>query len=68
MKNGVLKVRARAALAGYVLRRWTVDATPDHSLDVASHHLWLRNTPALYGVESAALAPGRAPLNQEGQT
>jgi predicted DNA-binding transcriptional regulator YafY len=67
MKDGVLKVRARAALAGYVLRRWTVDATPDHSMDVASHHLWLRNTPTLYGVESAALAPGHAPLNLEGQ-
>ena len=58
MSDGVLRVKTRAALAGYVLRRWSIDATPDHSLDPASHHLWLRNTPTLYGVESAALAPG----------
>ncbi|WP_244097104.1 WYL domain-containing protein [Burkholderia ambifaria] len=58
MQDGVLRIKARAALAGYVLRRWNVDASPDHRLDPASHHLWLRNTPTLYGVESAALAPG----------
>ena len=53
MSDGVLRMKTRAALAGYVLRRWSIDATPDHSLDPASHHLWLRNTPTLYGVESA---------------
>lgn len=60
MSDGVLRLKARAALAGYVLRRWNVDASPDHRLDPATHHLWLRNTPTLYGVESAALAPGVA--------
>jgi predicted DNA-binding transcriptional regulator YafY len=58
MQDGVLRIKARAALAGYVLRRWSVDASPDHHLDPSTHHLWLRNTPTLYGVESAALAPG----------
>lgn len=58
MVNGLLRITARAALAGYVLRRWSVDASPDHRLDPSTHHLWLRNTPTLYGVESAALAPG----------
>ena len=58
MNNGVLKIKTRAALAGYVLRRWSIDASPDHRLDPASHHLWLRNSPILYGVESATLAPG----------
>ncbi len=58
LEAGVLKIKARAALAGYVLRRWSVDSSPYHRLDPASHHLWLRNTPTLYGVESAALAPG----------
>jgi predicted DNA-binding transcriptional regulator YafY len=62
MDGGVLKIKARAALAGYVLRRWSIDASPDHRLDPASHLLWLRNTPTLYGVESASLAPGAAPL------
>lgn len=61
MDRGVLKIKTRAALAGYVLRRWSIDASPDHRLDPASHHLWLRNTPTLYGVESAALAPGADP-------
>lgn len=58
MERGCLRIKARAALAGYVLRRWNVDASPDHHLDPAAHHLWLRNTQTLYGVESAVLAPG----------
>lgn len=59
MRDGVLRIKARAALAGYVLRRWNVDASPDHRLDHSIHHLWLRNSQTLCGVESAALAPGR---------
>lgn len=58
MQEGVLKIKTRAALAGYVLRRWSIDSTPDHRLDHASHHLWLRNLQILDGVESAALSPG----------
>ena len=58
MEEGCLSIKARAALAGYVLRRWNVDASPDHRLDPAAHQLWLRNTQTLYGVETAALAPG----------
>lgn len=59
IEDGVLRIRARAALVGYVLRRWLVDSSTDHSMDPASHHLWLRNPEALYGVESAVMAPGR---------
>lgn len=58
MESGVLRLRARAALAGYMLRRWSVDCTPDHSLDSVAHHLWLRNPQTLYGVQSAVFAPG----------
>jgi hypothetical protein len=58
MEEGVLRLRSRAALAGYMLRRWSIDCSPDHSLDPASHHLWLRNPQTLYGVESAVFAPG----------
>ncbi len=65
MHDGVLRIKARAALAGYVLRRWSVDASPDHCLDPAAHQLWLRNTPTLYGVESAAIAPGLAGSTSE---
>lgn len=58
MEGGVLKVRARAAMAGYLLRRWSVDCTADHSLKGAEFHLWLRNRQALYGVTNLVLAPG----------
>lgn len=58
MEDGVLRIRSRAALAGYVLRRWSIDSSEDHHLDSNSHHLWLRNSLALYGVESAVMAPG----------
>jgi hypothetical protein len=58
MQDGVVRVKVRAAVAGYLLRRWSIDSSPDHSLDPTSHHLWLRNPQTLYGVESAALAPG----------
>ena len=64
MTDGVLRIKSRAALAGYVLRRWSIDSSPDHRLDSASHHLWLRNPQTLYGVESAALAPGYAEAGQ----
>jgi len=58
MVDGVRKQNVRAAVAGYVLRRWNVDCTADHSLDGPEYHLWLRNKPALYGVENIKLAPG----------
>ena len=58
MRGGALRIRARAALAGYVLRRWSIDCSQDHHLDPASHHLWLRNPTALNSVSSAMFAPG----------
>ncbi|SAL59715.1 WYL domain-containing protein [Caballeronia humi] len=58
MTDGVLRARARAAVVGYALRRWQVDCSTDHSLPPNEHHLWLRNTPTLYGVESAEMSPG----------
>jgi hypothetical protein len=66
MQDGTLRIKARAALAGYVLRRWGIDSTDNHSLDPRSHHLWLRNPQTLYGVESASLAPGRSSDAQKG--
>lgn len=58
MTDGILTARLRAALCGYALLHWNVDATEDHTLDPNRHHLWLRNTPALYGVENLKLARG----------
>ena len=65
MEGGVLKVRARAAMAGYLLRRWNVDCTEDHSLKGGEHHLWLRNRQALYGVTNLVLAPGYGEPSKE---
>lgn len=58
MENGVLRMRVRAAMAGYLMRRWNVDCTEDHNLKGAEYHLWLRNRQALYGVTNLVLAPG----------
>ncbi|MDZ5455793.1 WYL domain-containing protein [Azohydromonas lata] len=56
--DGVLRVSVRAANAGYMLRRWTVDCSPDHSLRGIEYALWLRDPLALYGANNAQLAPG----------
>jgi len=58
MTDGMLVLEMRAPLVGYALRRWSVDCTPNHVLDPRAHHLSLSNLQTLYGVESAALAPG----------
>jgi hypothetical protein len=47
MESGVLRMRVRAAMAGYLMRRWNVDCTEDHSLKGDEFHLWLRNRQAL---------------------
>jgi hypothetical protein len=58
MKDGVLVLDMRAPLVGYALRRWAVDCSLEHSLNPKEHQLRLKNLQTLYGVESAALAPG----------
>lgn len=58
MQNGLLPMKLRAAVAGYILRKLSVDCSPDHSLHGHEHRLWLRNHLALYGVKNAVLAPG----------
>ena len=60
MEKGVLRIKLRAALAGYFLRRWNVDCSEDHSLKGAEYHLWLKNRQALYGIQNLFLAPGYA--------
>lgn len=61
MEDGVLRVRVRAALASYLLRQWLVDCSADHTLTGTEYRLWLKNTPVLYGVANAQLAPGYQP-------
>ncbi len=43
MESGCLRLKTRAALTGYVLRRWKVDASANHVPEPTTHHLWLRN-------------------------
>lgn len=66
MDSGVLRMKLRAATAGYILRQWSVDCSPDHSLRGHEYRLWLKDHLALYGVKNALLAPGYAPP-REGQ-
>lgn len=58
MENGVLEIDVRAAMAGYLLRRWNVDCTENASLKGGEYQLWLRNFQTLYGAENLAIAPG----------
>jgi len=58
MDSGVLRMKLRAATAGYILRQWCVDCSPDHSLRGHEYRLWLKDHLALYGVKNALLAPG----------
>ena len=65
MRDGVLRMRLRAATAGYILRKWSVDCSPDHSLRGHEYRLWLKDHLAIYGVRNAVLAPGyRSPDQQ----
>lgn len=67
MEGSVLRTKLRAATAGYILRRWSVDCSPDHSLRGHEFRLWLKNNLALYGVKNALLAPGyRSPDQNKG--
>jgi len=61
MEDGILKIQTRAAVAGYVLRRWNVDCSQSHTLDMPEIHLWLKNQQTLYGVDNLAIAPGYQP-------
>lgn len=58
MTDGVLELNVRAALAGYLLRRWNVDCTENASLKGGEYQLWLSNRQTLYGAENLAIAPG----------
>jgi predicted DNA-binding transcriptional regulator YafY len=58
MPDGVLHLKLRAALAGYALRKWNVDCSQEHRLRRPEYRLWLKDHLALYGVETAILAPG----------
>ncbi len=58
MEKGMLEVNVRAAMAGYLLRRWNVDCSESASLSGPEYQLYLQNSQTLYGVENLAIAPG----------
>lgn len=66
--GGSLLMKLRAASAGYILRKESVDCSPDHSLRGHEFRLWLEDPLALYGVKNAVLAPGyRTPDQSKGE-
>lgn len=58
MRDGVFNLKVRAANAGYMLQRWSVDCSPDHHLSPREFPLWLSDPFAIYGANNAQLAPG----------
>lgn len=58
MKNHYLSIKVRAAMAGYLLRRWNVDCTERGTLKGSEYQLWLQNRGALNEVKNLAIAPG----------
>ncbi|MEZ8333314.1 WYL domain-containing protein [Vibrio splendidus] len=58
MKDGRLSIEVRAALTGYLLRRWNVDCSENATQTTPEHQLWLANRPTLYGVDNLHLASG----------
>lgn len=61
LEADVLTVKVRGAVAGYFLRKWSIDCSADASLRGPEHRLWLSDNRHLFGIASAALAPGYAP-------
>jgi hypothetical protein len=47
MNDGMLDMYMRAPLIGYASRRWPIDCTPNHTLDVRSQYLSIVNSHTL---------------------
>ena len=60
MDGEVLRISARAAVAGYLLRSWSVDCSDNYDLRGPEFALWLRNRRVLHGMANLTLAPGYA--------
>ena len=58
MENRQLLIEVRAAMAGYLLRRWNVDCTERGTLIGPEYQLWLLNRFALNNVPNLTIAPG----------
>jgi len=58
MHDGKLVLTVRAAMAGYLLRRWNVDCSESAELSGPEYQLYLSNAQALYEADNLVLAPG----------
>ena len=58
MENKQLFIEVRAAMAGYLLRRWSVGCTERSRLTGPEYQLWLQNRFTLNNVQNLAIAPG----------
>lgn len=67
MTDHCLRLSVRAAVAGYLLRRWNVDCTPKHSLQGPENLLWLRNAEQLQQ-HHLTIAPGFMDASQHRHT
>lgn len=56
--DGILRLKVRATNAGYLLRLWNVDCSPNRGLEGKEYALCLRDPLVLHGADSALLAPG----------
>lgn len=58
MEGGILRLEAREALLGYLMRQWNVDCSAEASLTGGEYHLWLSNAKDLPNLTSMTIAPG----------
>ncbi|WP_394203661.1 WYL domain-containing protein [Shewanella waksmanii] len=58
MENGSKLVQTRAALAGYLLRQWSVDCSVKHQITTGVCQLALANPEVLANIEHLAIVPG----------
>lgn len=58
MVDGYKQITTKAALAGYLLRRWNVDCSANANLQSPEYLLYLENQHQLQPVEDFTIAPG----------
>lgn len=58
MVDGVKEIKVRAAMAGYLLRRWNVDCTDNASLNSPEYQLYLANKSELAFIDNLTIAAG----------
>lgn len=64
-QNGELMYSVRAAVTGYVLRRWNVTCSENHAHIGSEYHLWYKNRQTLTEIDNPVLAPGYSATHKE---